>query len=439
MADADFPKPPDVRDYSPVAANWSPTGNPTYMTPNTAPAYGYELAEPAATNFTGWIETGPYGATTGFKTQAEGGTEAKMRTHINFTHILRDDPVRNYGKPGTSHWHTFLGNKNVNAWSTYKTLRLHPDSHAAGGPINATGYWIPTFLVPLAGKTYGKIPDYAIVYYQASMAEAVAGTVSRLPFGMRYVTGWNMDDHHDAAVRAELDAAGGYDAGLPNNGFIGYSMSGPGGTLLTDLGLTTSKHLKNADGTDPWMGQATSAYQLNVDLSAPDFWDGVNLWSPGGYKHFRHAQRHSVDGQPKGPIGWVRVPKLQLKFVFTHGGFADYGTWRLSSDDHLSMIDPNHAPMLNGSTFHADWMGGWDQVMQLAWQRNGQGVQGFAPHEMNDSIMSATQKLIVGATAPTGRSPQVNLSQKLTSTAGNMILLPTGAARGPKVISSKGS
>lgn len=439
MADSDFPKPPDVPDYVPVPAVWDPAGTPVYRTPGTAPGYANELPEPNPTNYAGWIETGPYDSSNGFKTQPEGAGEAKMRTHINFTHVLKDDPIRNYGRPGTSHWHTFLGNRHINAWSTYKSARMHPESNAAGGPINGTGYWIPSFLVPLAEKTYAKIPDFSIVYYQSPIDEAVAGQVSRLPFGIRYVAGVNMDDHHEDAVRAEIAASGGGYSNTIYNGFDGYSMSGPGGTLLTDLGLTKSKHLKNADGSDPWMGQATSEYTLNVDMTAPEFWDGVNLWSPGGYKHFRYAQGHTNSGLRLGPENWVRVPKLQLKFAFTHGGFADYGTWRLSSDDHAHMVDPNHAPMLNGASFHADWLGAWDQVMMTTWQRNGQGVEGFTPHEMNDSIMSANAKLIVGQTAPDGRSPQVNLNQKLASIPANMILLPTVPTRGPFNVRGRGN
>lgn len=447
MADSDFPKPPDVPDYVPVQAVWSPTGTPTYKTTGIS-GYANEITpDPNPTNLTGWVLPGDYAANNGengFQTAAQGATQAKMRTHINFTHVLRDDPVRNYGRPGTSHWHTFLGNKSINAWSTYKTVRQNPRSHAAGGPVNATGYWIPSFLVPLNGKTYAKIPDSSTVYYTVDIDPAIQAVIQRLPFGLRYVAGWNMDDHHETAVRAELDASGGsYAPGDPINGFGGWKMynAANGTYALTDQGKVFSKHLKNADGSDPWEGRATSAHTLIGDINAPEFWDGVNIWSPGGFKHFRHGQHSNATGGIVGPNNWVRVPQLQITFAFTHGGFADYGTWRLSSDDHLGMSGGTHAPMLNGSTFHADWLGGWDQAIMTMWQRNAQGVDGFAPHDMDDSVMSATQRLIRGEAAPDGsRFPQVDLSQRLETTPNKMILLPSsGVGRGPFTVKSRGN
>lgn len=444
MADADFIKPPDVPDYVPQTAVWSSTGTPTYhASGSTAPGYDNELEDPNPTDPTGWVQTGDYSGNSGlngFKTQAQGAAEAKMRTHIAPSHVLKDDPVRAYGQPGASHTHLFFGNTSINAWSTYRSGRRNPRSTNAGGPLNATGYWIPAFIVPLAGKNYAKVADFSIVYYNSEIAVAAAGLISRLPFGMRYVAGWNMDDHHETIVQAELDLAGGYAA--PRNGFVGWKMVNPdtNETLLTDLGQTYSKHLKNADNSDPWEGAATSAFQLVGVINAPEYWDGVNFWSPGGYKHFRHAQLCNANGQYVGPEGWVRVPTLEISFYFTHGGFSDYGTWRLASDDHLTHHDPGHAAMLNGSTFHADWLGLWDQIMMTTWQRNGQGIDGFTPHEMNDSIMSATQRLIVGEAAPDGsRSPQVDLTKRLTTIPANMILIPDEAGQGPFTSQGKGS
>lgn len=436
MADSDFVKPVDVPDYVPQTVTWAANGNPTYAAAgNSAPGYAYEFEDPNPTDPDGWVVIGDYSAnngTNGFKTQAQGASEAKMRTHINASHVLSDDPIRAYGQPGTSHVHTFLGNKNINAWTTYRSGRNHPESVAAGGPLNGTGYWIPSWLVPLGGKTYAKLPDFSVVYYVASMAEASLNAISRLPFGIRYVTGWNMDDHLESLVYSELTAAGGYNTTSINNGFKGWKMVhyATSETLMTDNGTYLTKHIVNDDGSDPWEGEADSNYRLVGVLNAPEYWDGVNFWSPGGYKHFRHAQHHTDSGKKVGPNNFVRVPTLEITFYYTHGGWNDYKTWRLSSDDHLLHLGIGDA-MLPGSTFHTDWIGLWDQEMMKTWQRNGQGVDGFTPHEMNDSVMSATQKLITNTTAPDGRNPQVNLSLRLTTTPENMILIPDVQARGP--------
>lgn len=435
MADSDFPKPPDVPDYVPVTATWRADGNnrigdgigPRGSQP--PPAYAYELAEPNPTSTDGWLTTGDYSA--GYKTEAQGAVEAKFRTHVNATHVLRDDPIRAYGMPGTSHWHTFLGNKAINAWSTYKSVRLHPSSHAAGGILNGTGYWQPSVILTLGGNLYAKMPDFSIIYYnQNPIGEA--DQLSHLPFGLRYVAGWNMEDHHETAVKAELALAGAgiYSGGY--NGFAGWKCLDANGLLIPPTqGGTYSLCLKNADGSDPWGGLATAGNtQLIAVLISPQYWDGVNLWSPGGYKHFRHAARHLPSGRDVGPDGWFKIPQLELFTYFSHGGFADYGTWRLSSDDHLSMIDPNHPPMLNGSTWHADWMGGWRQSIMTTWQRNGNGVDGNTPHDMIDSVISSTQQLIVSATAPDGRTPQVNTGQRLATIPANLVRLPSDGTGG---------
>ncbi len=436
MADSDFPKPPDVPDYVAVPAVYKSVGN-NALGVGTPPAYADEITDPSPTDATGWAQVGDFSA--GYLTEGQGATEAKFRTHINATHVLRDDPIRNYGMPGTSPWHMFLGNRAVNAWSTYRSVRRNATSSAAGGPLNGTGYWIPALLAYDGDDTYATVPDFGAVYYATNMSEA--DELVRLPRGLRYVTGWNMDDHHDALHTAEV-TAGGERYDLPvSNGFLGWKCveadADGGETILTTTGQVYSPCLKNADNSDPWGGLAVPGTRIVAVLHAPEFWDGVNLWSPGGYKHFRHGVHDDVLGKTVGPDGWYRVPRLELTFWYSHEGFADYGNRRLASDDHLSMIDPGHAPMRNGSTMHMDWLGGWDAIFFALWQQNGLGVDGGTPHQMNDSVVSATQRLIVSETAPDGRSPQVNIGQHLTDTR---ILLPaSGAGRGPYTITGRGN
>ncbi len=462
MADSDFPKPPDVPAYVPVAAVWPADGVPVLGT-NPPPASAYALTDPNPITQPGWTYTSApeeeTSTASAFKAPVPvgHGTEAKFRTHINFSHVLRDDPVRNYGKPGTSHWHTFLGNTSVNGWSTYRSLRNHPSSNSAGGPLNGSAYWIPSWLVTLEGLLYAKIPDFATVYYSADMPEAELHEFVRLAAGMRYVAGWNMEDHHLTAVKAEMEATAPGAFTDPYDGFGGWKMvhyqtqetlptydqngqprgETSGGTFYPYRSIPNIVH---ANGADPWLGAANSNYRLIGDINAPNWWDGVNLWSPGGYKHLRYAARHMGTGrQGVGPVGWYRIPQLLITFAFSHGGWEDYRRWTLSSDNHLAHHDPGHAPMLPGSTFHADWFGAWDDATMLKWMRNGQGVDGFTPHEMNDSRISATEVLISQDTGPgSNRTPQVNVGNRFATAPGSMILLPpSGSGKGPFVTRSK--
>lgn len=441
-----FPKPSDVPDYVEVPATYAQPGSGTLgdgSTPSggTPPAYAYEIPDPNPGMVAGYFTTGSFTGSE-YRTQAQGGTEAKFRTHINASHVNRDDPIRNYGEPDSTHWHLFFGNRSVNAWSTYRTLRQHPASTAAGGVLNGTGYWKPAMLVPQGGKTYAKIPNLIVVYYSISMAGGNSHVVTRIPQGLRYITGVNMDDPDDLLVKAEITAANnayGRILQYRGNGWLGWEarQNNAERTLIsTTTGAGRSLHLKNADGSDPWGGLATAGGTLTAIIEGPDYWDGVNLWSPGGYKHMRHAILDTNSGLERGPDGWYRLPRLSLSVSYTHGGFADYGTW-VASSDAMAAAAAGH-PMLPGSSMHTDWFGGWEQETFLLWQRNGLGVDGFEAHEMSDSIISGTQRLLT-TNAPDGRSPQVNLGLSLASVPESMILLPTGAGRGPVTIKHRGN
>jgi hypothetical protein len=77
-----------------------------------------------------------------------GCQETKFRTFVDFSHYGPDDPIRNFGAPGSSHLHCFFGNGSTNANSTYKSLRKRGlTSTAIGTDVNGTGYWYPCITV----------------------------------------------------------------------------------------------------------------------------------------------------------------------------------------------------------------------------------------------------------------------------------------------------
>jgi hypothetical protein len=131
-----------------------------------------------------------------------GCTEAKFRTHADFTHYGPFDPIRNFCDPTGSHLHEFFGNSTTNACSTYKSLRKRALSSAAmGTDINGTGYWFPALLAANydgAGHSAVIKPDYIVVYYAGDgstpTAAAKVEKSTLLAPGKRYVFGFNMDD-----------------------------------------------------------------------------------------------------------------------------------------------------------------------------------------------------------------------------------------------------
>lgn len=432
-----FVKPIDVPDYVPITPDWSGAeqiGDGSNSWGGTPPYFALMPDDPNPGLVAGYYQDGDFSAQ--FRTAAQGGQEGKFRTHINASHVSRDDPIRNYGSPDSTHWHVFFGNRSANAFSTYRTLRMNPASTAAGGLLNGTAYWVPGMLVPLGGKTYAKIPNHFVVYYTSDIDDANLHQIVRIPRGFRYILGVNMDDPDDNAVKAELSAAG---LTWVTDGFQGWEAYDSAMNLIPHTGGTHRiRYIRNANGTDPWNGAAdVPGGMLACHFEAPEWWDGTNPWSPGGYQHLRHSARKS-NGQLRGPRGWWRLPKLVVSMWFSHGGFADFGTW-VESSNAMAAAAAGHA-ILPGGSMHTDWFGAWEDAnVFLTWMRNAQGVDGFEAHEIGDSVISATRRLIVAEAAPDGRTPQVNLSQRLATTANNMVLLPTGAARGPANIQHRGN
>jgi hypothetical protein len=334
----------------------------------------------------------------------------------------------------------------------------------AGGPYNATGYWFPCPIKtnPFSnGKNYAVKPFQVIIYYTENPGTKTLA-VQRLARGLRYVLGVNMDDPDDCGVKNEISLAnGGTGTGCTGtgpssryayltNGFSGWAcqdtVSNPSSPPLVppSAGGTYSPALVNSDGTDPWAGACTAGMSLVAVLDAPECYDGNNIWAPGGYKHFRQVVTVVGRGRTDCPIGWYRVPTLQVKVWFAHQGFNDYKVWRLSSDD-MAATAAGHS-FLNGASFHTDWMGGWDDTVffgsangaVLGWQKFCTGVAGATPHTCNDAAINATTSLLANATAPDGtRSPQVNFSstQYSTSNAAQMFPLPS-SSHGPMVMNA---
>ena len=76
-----------------------------------------------------------------------------------FSHRNNDDPIRFPGQPGKSHNHTYIGNRQVDAFATPASLREAPQTTCELADDLST-YWVPTLysgsepVVPWAGVVY---------------------------------------------------------------------------------------------------------------------------------------------------------------------------------------------------------------------------------------------------------------------------------------------
>ena len=433
-----FPRPPDVAPYVAVA--------PTYQA-GTAENLSIDarVTSPPQTGLADipTSQTGrvvPTGPQCDPEAGIEGCTEAKFRTMANVTKVLYDDPIRNYGQPGASHCHMFFGNYYINAWSTFARLRNAPRSFAGGAELNGTGYWFPCITIsnPFGnGRNYAVQPDYVVIYYNEH--PEAASRAAHLPLGLRYVTGFNMDDADEAWLQAYIDAANAQPGTPPNRYRLRNPSTGVSGAEHSwSCNGVVRRWLRNEDGSDPWAGACTSSYKMLAQISGARCWDGVNLWSPGGYRHVITAIWDTYYSKFVCPTNYWTIPALQLNMPFTHSGFSDYGRWRLDSDDHAQMTAGR--TIRNGESFHTDWMSGWDGVTMRTWLENCIGVAGTQHRQCNDNAISDSQSLIRANAAPNGRNPQVDIDRTYsTANAADMFRIRSSPANAPATVHAHGT
>jgi hypothetical protein len=149
-----------------------------------------------------------------------------------------------------------------------------------------------------------------------------------------------------------------------------------------------------------------------IAIDAPSCYDGTNLWSVGGYKNIIPEVRDADNSVWACPSNYYRVPNLRLEIHFTHYGAADRARWDLSSDiAYRAKWGLTKAQLPPGTTFHTDWMDGWDHANGMnVWMINCSGVEHHTGHQCNSSQISPTQRLtggIAGEGGAGGRPVQV--------------------------------
>jgi hypothetical protein len=210
--------------------------------------------------------------------------------NCRFTHASADDPIVFPGKPGRSHYHTFVGNRTTNAFSTYASLRAGGTTCARAADRSA--YWAPALY---QGKKL-ILPTLATVYYRSfSLAP-----VHPFPDGLRMIAG-------DSRIRSV-------------GGHVTYWDCG----FLSPV--PRSAHVLTCPRGD----------FLHLNIAFPQCWDGRHLDSPDHRSHMAYYLRKG-----KCPASHpVPVPALATLFSYpTRGG---KGMW-LSSGGLYS----GHADFVN--------------------------------------------------------------------------------------------
>lgn len=442
-----FAGPYTVGLQTPVYTNSHPKG-----APNTAPAYAYEAPD-VASNFTvaTWehITSTGTGPAAGQFDNPTTTNESKARFDCNVAFENSTDPIIFPGiANGSPHKHTFFGNtaaasntQNV----TYASLRASGNSTCYGGPINRTLYWEPSIekLLP-SGAIATVKPKNIVTYYESGSGVGTAGDiesdpneVTRWPRGIDMVFGFNMGDPTDSRVtkiRDDLNAIqpgrystvssfyGGYRGWhcvvpASGNGSIAGQSPVPGSDF--------QPYLRNADGTATL--NCSPNTEIQFENASYPCWDGVNLTSPDGRKHFMPYLKDNFTGKFVCPDNWYRVTRFRVKVQFNQSGQSDYTSWWASSDRMVGMTQFN-----NAASIHSDLIPAWDYGTAaspgafLEFINHCGGVNivmsgttmASDPHECGFGRISSTKQLWVTEASPDGSqpSPVVTLSPDQSGT-----------------------
>lgn len=182
---------------------------------------------------------------------------------------------------------------------------------------------------------------------------------------------------------------------------------------------------------------------FQIQIQGPSCYDGTNLWSPGGYKHFvDFVQDNDQSSALTCPSNYYQIPTLTLLIHVTQYGWADRQRWDLSSDiAYRAKWSLTTAQVPPGMTFHTDWMDGWDHANGMTlWENKCIGVEHQTGHQCDTSQISATQRLKGGAAGEGGaggRSPQVSTFSQLhvaeTDPGWELIPASSGGMTGMKI------
>ncbi len=240
----------------------------------------------------------------------------------SYSHTLPDDPILYPGKPGIAMSHDFFGNTTANGNSTGASLLANPTS-TCENVADATAYWAPS--LRLADGTIVK-PDYQKTYYTNQAAPSNNRyPVNAFPSGIQMLAGNHMGTAPNPNVTFLCTGGTGYSNSVPNNCV-----------------------------PDP-----TTGTQLNIGISFPTCWDGINL-APmvmmGGPNNIAYANSSGAC-----PAGYpVRIPHISFNVAYKTGAVTDFTNAQLSLDPEVD-AQGNVVQLKWGSmyTAHADFFNAW--------------------------------------------------------------------------------
>lgn len=252
-----------------------------------------------------------------------------------------DDAILYPGRIGGSpHLHQNYGNTLIDGNSTHESLVAAGESTCSNA-LNRSAYWVPALMTGDGRNTIR--PDWINIYYKRLPASsptcrkmAPKGCVG-IPRGLRVVSGFDMKRMHDKQPENLTFSHRCATDGKPSNhrALLAEAIADCGGS-----------------------GEIVSA------ISFGDCWNG-QLDSPDHRSHLTFPRwDQGASGTPwPGPCPRSHpylIPQLSqlLQYTIAPGDGAVY-----FASDRMNGMD-----MAPGSTFHADYIEGWDEQTRLTWE-----------------------------------------------------------------------
>jgi hypothetical protein len=262
-------------------------------------------------------------ATTEVPTDGEGAFRIVCRP----SHMAKDDPLVFPGQPGASHHHTFYGNTSTKAGSDLTAMSTTGNSTCNGGIMNRTAYWSPSMIDTKDGRPL--LPNLAIFYYKAggNIHDYTPNEVFTVPpKGLRMIAG------NSKATSEATSQNGQFTCIPPDDGisrpFYGWTASIP------NCGV---------------------GWELQMNVTFPQCWDGMNLDSASHQSHMAYPTRILANPNRCPPTHPKLIPEISLNFNFTITPLNQAYKWRLASDNYSVSLP-------GGYSVHSDWVNGWDET-----------------------------------------------------------------------------
>ena len=313
-----------------------------------------------------------------FSDTEERGT---FRIKCSVSHINYDDAIVFPGVQNRAHLHTYFGNTDLDFRTTPENIVASRGSTCLGGPLNLSGYWVPTMLRPRYQRNgdgsfatdgdgnYIRTGEYAIVWPMDSYVLDENGVPMRDGSGNPRETGnLGVDIYYKRSLfdgqeitpmptglRMIAGRAGATPRDPQNTEHVHFDCH-------DDPPADGMFHHPNVPPCRPGIGDGDVPFRVRMTIAFPSCWDGVNLDAEDHKSHMAYVEYITEQElwrcPPSHPVLLPQV-SYHVAYPITEENLGPSNLsddWFLSSDTYEASEG-----MPGGASAHGDWYMAWDQ------------------------------------------------------------------------------